>query len=321
MCGIAGKVMLDSQARVDRAVIHRMLGVIRHRGPDGEGVYCDGPIGLAHVRLAIIDLHTGAQPMTNEDQTVWIVFNGEIYNFQELREHLVARGHTFRSKTDTEVILHLYEELGPECVNSLRGMFAFAIWDSVKKRLFLARDRIGIKPLYYCQTNHALYFASELKSILTDRSVAREVYLPAVRRFFSFHYLPGEETLFRGISKLSPGSYLLVENGSVVKRQYWNLRFTRDRYAMPFGQAVEELGELLRATVRDHMISDVPVGVLLSGGIDSSAIVSLAVEATGSRVNTFTVGFDGGQVVDERPYARAVAERFATNHFDISITA
>jgi asparagine synthase (glutamine-hydrolysing) len=321
MCGIAGKMMLDPETSVESVAIHEMLRPIRHRGPDGEGVRLEGQIGLAHARLAIIDLSTGAQPMTNEDRRIWIVFNGEIYNFKELRKRLQEKGHVFRSRTDTEVILHLYEELGPECVNELRGMFAFAIWDSVRKRLLLARDRVGIKPLYYCQTDKALYFASELKSILTDPAVPREVHLPALRRFFSFHYVPGEETLFRGIFKLPPGSYLLVEDGQIVKRRYWDLRFTRSRYSMPFDEAVDELSSLLRATVRDHMIADVPVGILLSGGVDSSAVVSLAVQATGKKVNTFTVGFGGGQVVDERPYARAVAEKFATNHFEVSIAA
>ena len=321
MCGIAGKLILDSGRSVESAAIREMLRPISHRGPDGEGVRVDGPIGLGHVRLAIIDLNTGAQPMANEDQSIWIVFNGEIYNFKELRENLQAKGHVFRSRTDTEVIIHLYEELGPECVNQLRGMFSFAIWDSVKKRLLLARDRVGIKPLYYCQTSQALSFASELKSILTDPAVPREIHLPAVRRFFSFHYVPGEDTLFRGIFKLPPGYYLVVERGNVTKRKYWDLKFTRERYSMPFEEAVAELGGLLRATVQNHMIADVPVGILLSGGVDSSAIVSLAVEATGKKVNTFTVGFDGGQVVDERPYARTVAERFGTEHFDVSISA
>lgn len=259
--------------------------------------------------------------MANEDESVWIVFNGEIYNFQELRERLVAKGHVFRSHSDTEVILHLYEELGPECVTQLRGMFALAIWDARRVRLFLARDRVGIKPLYYCQTAGALWFASEFKSIIADPAVSREINLPAIRTFLSFNYIPGEETLFSSILKLRPGHWLIVENGRVTQRQYWDLRFTLDRWAMSFDDAAEELRSLLGQAVRDHMIADVPVGVLLSGGIDSSAILSFAVQSTEKRVATFTVGFDGDEVVDERPYARTSAERFGSEHHEISISA
>ncbi len=321
MCGIAGKLFFDSAARVEPGQIQAMLRPLRHRGPDGEGIHLDGPVGLGHCRLAIIDLSTGDQPMANEDETVWIVFNGEIYNFPELREKLLAKGHVFRSRSDTEVIIHLYEELGPECVAQLRGMFAFAIWDAKRRRLFLARDRVGIKPLYYCQAKDAFYFASELKAILADPAVGREIHLPALRQFFSFQYIPGEETPLRGISKVLPGHYLLVGPDGVTRRQYWDLRFTRERWSMSFESAVEELGSLLGAAVRDHMIADVPVGVLLSGGVDSSAVLSFAVHGTEKKVKTFTVGFDEGRVVDERPYARMAAERFGTEHYDISISA
>ena len=321
MCGIAGKLVFDPAAWIERGDIEAMLRPMAHRGPDGQGIHLDGNIGLGHLRLSIIDLSTGSQPMANEDETIWIVFNGEIYNFQELRERLLAKGHVFRSHSDTEVIIHLYEELGPECVSELRGMFAFAIWDSMRRRLFLARDRVGIKPLYYCQTGQALYFASELKAIITDPSVAREINCDALRNFLSFAFVPGEDTLFKSISKLLPGHYLMMEQGKVIKRQYWDLRFTRDRWSMPFEEAVEELHGLLGTTVRNHMIADVPVGILLSGGIDSSAILNFAVNATDKRIRTFTVGFDGNQVVDERPYARMSAERFGTEHHEITISA
>ncbi|HLH52163.1 MAG TPA: asparagine synthase (glutamine-hydrolyzing), partial [Verrucomicrobiae bacterium] len=320
MCGIAGKLVLDPAGRVERSAIEDMLRPINHRGPDGNGVYLDANIGLGHCRLSIIDLSTGDQPMTNEDKTIWIVFNGEIYNFQELRELLVAKGHIFRSRSDTEVIIHLYEEFGEECVTRLRGMFAFAIWDSKRRRLFVARDRVGIKPLYYCQTPQAFYFASELKSIIADPQVKREVHLPAVRRFLSFNYVPGEETLLKGVLKLLPGHWLSIEHGKMVRRQYWDLRFTRDRWDMPYEAAVEELHALLASTVRDHMIADVPVGVLLSGGVDSSAMLNFAVQGTEKKVKTFTVGFDGDQVVDERPYARLAAERFHSEHFETTIS-
>ena len=297
-----------------------MLAPIAHRGPDGQGIFLDGSIGLGHRRLAIIDVDGGPQPMTNEDETVWIVFNGEIYNFQPLREILIARGHTFRSHSDTEVIIHLYEEYGVDCVRHLRGMFAFAIWDKRQRRLFAARDRVGIKPLYYCQTPKVLYLASELKAIIADPAVSRATNPAALRQFFSFFYLPGEETLFRSIRKLPPGHMLLAENGNVAIQRYWDLQFTRERGSLSFEDAVDELYDLLGSTVRDHMIADVPVGVLLSGGVDSSAVLSFAVQGTSKKIKTFTVGFDGSQVVDERPYAQMAANRFGTEHFDLTIT-
>ena len=321
MCGIAGKVIFDPAAKIARADIQAMLQPIAHRGPDARGIYLDGNAGLGHVRLSIIDLNTGAQPMTNEDETVWIVFNGEIYNFAALRERLQAQGHVFRSQSDTEVIIHAYEEFGPDCVKELRGMFAFAIWDAKRRRLFAARDRVGIKPLYFCETNGAFYFASELKAIIADAAVPREINLPGIRRFLAFNYLPGTETLFKSIHKLLPGHYLMVEQGKVTQQQYWDLRFTRQRWQMSFDEAAEELRGLLATTVRDHMIADVPVGILSSGGVDSSAILNFAVHATAKKIKTFTVGFDGDQVVDERPYARMSAERFGTEHYETSISA
>jgi asparagine synthase (glutamine-hydrolysing) len=321
MCGIAGKLFFDPEARIERASIQAMLTPMRHRGPDGQGIHLDGNAGLGHLRLSIIDLNTGAQPMTNEDETIWIVFNGEIYNFQELRGKLLAKGHVFRSQSDTEVIVHAYEEFGPDCVKELRGMFAFAIWDAKRRRLFVARDRVGIKPLYFCETGQAFYFASELKAIIADSAVPREINLPGIRKFLAFHYLPGTETLFKSIHKLPPGFFLTVEQGKVTQQQYWDLRFSRQRWQMPFDEATEELHSLLASTVRDHMIADVPVGILSSGGVDSSAILNFAVHATDKKIKTFTVGFDGSQVVDERPYARLSAERFGTEHFETSISA
>jgi asparagine synthase (glutamine-hydrolysing) len=321
MCGIVGKLNFDRQQPVNADLIGRMTGMIAHRGPDGNGKYVSGPIGLGHRRLSIIDLsNSGSQPMCNEDESVWIVFNGEIYNFQELRDRLLESGHTFRSTTDTEVIIHLYEEYGVDCLSRLKGMFAFAIWDSGRGRLFLARDRVGIKPLYYCQTPDALYFASELKSIIADPAVPREINPAAVRQFLSFFYVPGEETLLRSVKKLLPGNYLIVESGKVRISQYWDLQFTRERWSKSFDEVVEELRGLLSSTVRDHMIADVPVGVLLSGGMDSSAVLNFAVQHT-EKIRTFTVGFSGQGVVDERPYARLVAERLGTEHHDISISA
>jgi asparagine synthase (glutamine-hydrolysing) len=321
MCGIAGKVSLAQGRPVDRSEIAAMLRPIHHRGPDAQGIYLDNGVGLGHARLSIIDVASGIQPMTNEDETVWIVFNGEIYNFQELREQLIGKGHVFRNRSDTEVIIHLYEEHGTDCVKYLRGMFAFAIWDRRRRRLFIARDRVGIKPLYYCQTKHSVLFASEFKAILTDPDVPRDFDQNALRRFLSFFYVPGELTLFRHIKKLLPGHTMTVEGGKVRIERYWDLKFTEERYNRSFDDVVEELYELLRATVRDHMIADVPVGVLLSGGVDSSAVLNFAVQGTEKKVKTFTVGFGGEGVVDERPFARLAAERFGTEHHEMSITA
>jgi asparagine synthase (glutamine-hydrolysing) len=321
MCGIVGQLLQNPEATVSRDQIEAMLSPMAHRGPDGDGIHLDGPAGLGHCRLSIIDVGGGAQPMTNEDGTVWIVFNGEIYNFQPLRDNLIARGHVFRSHCDTEVIIHLYEEYGADCVKHLQGMFAFAIWDQKRRRLFMARDRVGIKPLYYSQTPRALSFASELKSIVADPAVDRTLDPGALRQFFSFFYLPGDATLFRSVRKLPPGHSLTAENGAITIRRYWDLQFNRDRAERSFDEVVEELYDLLGATVREHMIADVPVGVLLSGGVDSSAILNFAVQGTTQKVKTFTLGFEGDQVVDERPYARLAAERFGTEHHDLTITA
>lgn len=321
MCGIVGKLINDPSGRVTEPEIKAMMQPIRHRGPDGDGVFLDGPVGLGHLRLAIIDPEGGIQPMTNEDESVWIVFNGEIYNFQELMEGLIARGHRFRSRCDTEVIIHLYEEHGVECLKFLRGMFTFAIWDKKRRRLFVARDRVGIKPLYYSQTPNALYFASELKAIIADPAVSREIDHAAMRLFFSFYYVPGEETLFKSVRKLLPGHYMVAENGRLDIKRYWDLQFTHERAGRSFEEVVEELHELIRLTVKDHMIADVPVGVLLSGGVDSSAVLSFAVQGTEKKVRTFTVGFDGNQVVDERPFARMAAQRFGTEHHELTISA
>ena len=292
MCGICGKLEYDPTAEIPPELLQRMMDVISHRGPDGEGKYLSGPVGLGHRRLAIIDLNTGAQPMTNEDGTVWIVFNGEIYNFPELRRELLAKGHHFSSTTDTEVIIHLYEEYGVDCLSRLRGMFAFAIWDKKDQTLFLARDRVGIKPLYYADTGSALLFGSEIKSLLVDPGLRREVDPQMVDRFLTFLYPAGRETLFKGILKLDPGNYLLVKNGRVVCRKYWDLQFKRNESLTNFNDAADMLHGLVSKTVKDHMISDVPVGILLSGGVDSTAILGCAVQETQKKIKTFTVGFE-----------------------------
>ena len=298
-----------------------MLRPIVHRGPDGQGTYINGNVGLGHCRLSIIDLDRGAQPMANETETVWIVFNGEIYNFQSLRKDLIARGHVFRSDTDTEVIVHLYEEHGTDCLRHLRGMFAFAIWDGPKQRLFLARDRVGIKPLYYCQQGGILWFGSEIKALLTDPHVPRDIDLGAIRGFLFHYYLPGEQTLFKGVRRLLPGHTLTVESGRVSIRKYWDLEFAGEPSHFSFEQAADELRDLLRRRVLDHMISDVPVGFLASGGVDSTALLSFASQQTEKPIQTFTIGFEDEHFADERPYARMAAEWFGARHHEITMSA
>jgi len=312
--------VFGSEARVSPSLVKAMADTIQHRGPDDEGYYVSGPIGLGFRRLSIIDLISGHQPLSNEDGTLQIVFNGEIYNYQELSEFLLSKGHVFRTRTDTEVIVHLYEELGYECLGKLRGMFAFAIWDENTRTLFLARDRVGIKPLYYCLTDKALVFASEIKAVLADPSIEREIAPEMIDRFLTFLYVPGEETLLKGIRKLPPGHYLLVKDGRPTLRQYWDLQFAHPSRNISLKDAESELLSLLAETVQQHMIADVPVGVLLSGGVDSTGVLSFAVERTQKEISTFTVGFSGRQVADERPYARLAAEAFCTRHHEMTIS-
>lgn len=323
MCGIVGKLVLGGQQTVDPRLIKKMMNMVAHRGPDGEGQYVAGPVGLGHRRLSIIDLSTaGKQPMTNEDGTVWVVYNGEIYNFRKLSEELAAKGHVFKSKTDTEVLVHGYEEWGIEgLLIRIQGMFAFAIWDGHKQVLLLARDRVGIKPLYYTQTRKAFIFASEIKSLLVDPSVECRLSARAIDRFLTYYYLPGNETLFEEIYKLDPGYYLTVQQSGMTKHRYWDLRFDVSPCWTRFDEAVEALQELLQQSVKDHMISDVPVGVLLSGGVDSTGVLRYAVEQSGQRIRTFTVGFQGEGFSDERPYAALASRRYGSLHQDITMSA
>jgi asparagine synthase (glutamine-hydrolysing) len=320
MCGICGKLAFDRAEPVDGALIERMMDTLAHRGPDGRGKYVAGPVGLGHTRLAIIDLTTGDQPMCNEDRTVWLVYNGEIYNFPELRAELIAKGHVFRSATDTEVIVHLYEEFGEQCLERLRGMFAFALWDARRQQLLLARDRVGIKPLYYTTAGGALLFASEIKALLAEPAVKCEVNPQSVDAFLTHLCLPGRDTLWKGIRKLPPGHYLVARGEQVQVRQYWDLPFHGRNGSRRFEEASEALYGLIRRTVRDHMISDVPVGFLLSGGVDSTVVLSCAAQETGQRISTFTVGFEQENFADERVYARLAARQFGTDHHEITIT-
>ena len=321
MCGICGKLQFDLQARVSPALVKAMADTISHRGPDDEGYYVSGPIGLGFRRLSIIDLNTGHQPISNEDGSVWIVFNGEIYNYKELREVLLSQGHVFKTRTDTEVIVHLYEEFGEHCVEKLRGMFAFAIWDDRRKLLFISRDRLGIKPLYYASSSKSLLFASEMKAILADPEVGREVEPSMVDRFLSFNYTPGEETFFRNIHKLQPGHYLVVHQGELHIRQYWDLHFSTEPEHPNQKQAEEQLVDLLEESVRLHMISDVPVGFLLSGGLDSTAMLSFAAGKSDQPISSYTIGFSEPGIEDERPYARLAASRYGVKHYEMTITS
>ena len=320
MCGICGKIYFEMDRHVDPNLVKRMADSMHHRGPDDEGAYVSGNVGFGHRRLAIIDLNRGKQPISNEDERVWIVFNGEIYNYQDLRQTLVRKGHRFKTDTDTEVIVHAYEEFGEACLTRLRGMFAFAIWDEKNQTLFVARDRVGIKPLYYSLGAGQLLFASEMKAILQDSSVQRDLNFPIIDRFLTYFYVPGDETLFQSIRKLMPGHYLTVSKGKVDVRRYWDLSFSPGNNGRTFTESKDHLLSLLKETVRLHMISDVPVGFLLSGGVDSTAMLSLALDQTDKVVSTFTIGFAGEYFADERPYARLAADKFGTKHYEMTMT-
>lgn len=318
MCGISGKLYFDPARPVEREVLERMNAVLAHRGPDDAGIYCDGPIGLAHRRLSIIDLSpAGHQPMSNEDGTIWIVFNGEIYNFQSLRPDLLHRGHRFHSNTDTEVILHLYEDHGTDCLRFLRGMFAFAIWDGPRRQLFLARDRLGKKPLSYHQDGQGLRFASEVKAILLDPEVTARPDPVGISHYLTYQYVPSPGSAFQGVHRLPPGHYLTCRDGRVEVVRYWRLRRDQKREQSEEDWC-REIVVRLEEAVRLRMISDVPLGAFLSGGIDSSAVVALMSRAGAGPVKTFSIGFEEPEY-DELTYARQVAERFGTEHHELVV--
>src|SRR6266478_6356550 len=318
MCGIAGIVDLTGRP-VDGALLQAMTAVQAHRGPDGEAIVCRGAAGLGHRRLAIIDLATGDQPMVSDDGSVRIVFNGEIYNFRELRRDLEARGARFRTQSDTEVILRAYEAEGPDCVRRLRGMFAFAILDERARRLVLARDRAGIKPLVYAWDGQRLLFASEIKGILEDSTVARDLDLDALGQYLTFHYVPAPRTIFRSIRKLPPASTLVLalDGGEPVVSQYWSLRFEPNSRVTE-REWVERLRGELADAVQCHMISDVPIGAFLSGGVDSSTVVALMAQASSSPIRTFSIGFDEADF-DELRFARQMAARYGTDHYEMVV--
>ena len=312
MCGIAGKLQLDNTP-VTEAVIGLMTGIIAHRGPDDEGVWIDGQVGLGNRRLAVIDLSPcGHQPMSNEDGSLWIAFNGEIYNFQDLRAELESRGHRFRSRSDTETILHLFEEYGTGAFSRLRGMFALAIWDRNTRVLTLARDRAGKKPLFYHHSPRAFVFGSEPKSILQDPAVDARPDLEAIDHYLTYGYVPAPWSAFAGMRKLPPGHWMTVSAAGVRVERYWSLHYS-PKSTEPEAQAAERLDGLLLEATRLRMIADVPLGVLLSGGLDSSAIVAYMRRLTSGRIRTFSIGFDRPEY-DELAYASQVAVHFATEH-------
>lgn len=295
-----------------------MTGRLRHRGPDGEGAHLAGGVGLGHRRLSIIDLVTGAQPLANEDGTVWITYNGEVYNFPGLREQLLARGHEFRTRSDTEVIVHLYEDHGPRCVEHLRGMFAFAIWDARAQQMLLARDRLGKKPLYYLHDGRRLVFASELKSILLAGGVDRAIDPVALEAYLTLDYIPAPLTIYRGIKKLPPATVLVCRDGALSVHRYWTPALTPAGRPPRVEDYAEELWTLLREAVRLRLISDVPIGVLLSGGIDSSTIVAAMAQVTDQPIRTYSIGSPRAEM-DELPYARLVARQFGTQHHEFIV--
>jgi asparagine synthase (glutamine-hydrolysing) len=317
MCGIAGFVDRDAAPSARSAAeVRAMCDVIRHRGPDDQGVYVDGQAGLGMRRLSIIDLATGRQPIHNENQTIWTVFNGEIYNYRELRDALSERGHRFYTSSDTEAIVHAYEEWGEDAFARLRGMFGIALWDAPRRTLVLARDRAGIKPLHYAERDRRLYFASEIKSLLAAGAVDRTIDLAALDHYLSFLYTPRDASIFSGIRKLPPGHLLRWHDGRAQVIPFWQLP-AGESFQGTEAEAAERLRERLADAVRAHLVSDVPLGAFLSGGIDSSIVVGLMAEAT-TTVKTFSIGFDE-PAFDELEHARAVAEWFGTDHHEFVV--
>ena len=320
MCGIAGIVALDPRERVDEARLTRMRDTLRHRGPDGDGLWIEGPVGLGHRRLSIVDVAGGHQPMATEDGSAWIVYNGEIYNHPEIAARLQASGRRYRTRSDTESILRLWEVLGEECVQELRGMFAFAIWDRARRRLFLARDRIGIKPLYYALTERELLFASEIKAILAARPGRPRFNEAVLPEFLATRFVAGEETFFHGIRKLPPGHVLewSAAHGLRVRR-YWRLTVDPDEAPAPMAEEAGRVRAGLEAAVRSHLMSDVPLGLFLSGGLDSSGLAGLMAPMAAAPIQTFAVGF-AEQEADELPYARLAARRVGAEHREVVVT-
>jgi asparagine synthase (glutamine-hydrolysing) len=319
MCGIAGIVTTRRLSGGDSDLIGRMTRVLHHRGPDGEGLYLDEHAALGHRRLSIIDLDAGKQPMCNEDETVWVTFNGEIYNYLDIRKHLIAKGHTFKTDSDTEVLVHLYEEVGEKFSEHLRGMFAIGLWDKKARRLILARDRVGKKPLYYAVIGGTVYFASEMKSLLQVPAITRDVDVEAISDYFSLLYVPAPKSIFKSIHKLKPAHYLLFDGSGMRETCYWDLDFDSPEEKSEKAWCEEFLAAYEEA-VRLRLRSDVPLGAFLSGGVDSSSVVALMSRINGQSVTTCSVGFDEKEF-DESAAAAAFARRLGTDHYEERVRA
>jgi asparagine synthase (glutamine-hydrolysing) len=317
MCGIVGQVRWDGGA-VAAPLLEAMCAALEHRGPDSRGLHAGDGVGLGIQRLRVIDLATGDQPIANEDGTVVVVFNGEIYNFRELRARLAARGHRFATASDTEVIVHLYEEEGVDCVRALHGMFAIALWDGARRQLMLARDRVGKKPLFYAERGGALSFASELNALMADPEIPRALDHAALDAYFAYGHVPSPMSAFAAVRKLPPASVLVHRDGRSSIRRYWTLDYGHKRAVSDPRDVREEIRAAIRRAVRRRLVADVPLGAFLSGGIDSSTVVWAMAEASPAPVKTFSIGFES-DVFDELPHARAVAERFATEHHELVV--
>jgi len=319
MCGIVG-IAGSSGRPVDDAIVRSMNDALWHRGPDDEGYLVRDQVGLGMRRLSIIDVAGGRQPIHNEDKSVWAVFNGEIYNYDELRDELQRLGHQFYTKSDTETLVHLYEEYGDAGVSRLRGMFAYALWDERRHRLVIGRDRLGIKPLYYALFDGRLYFASELKAFARVPRFPRALDEASLQRYLAYLYVPGPATIFRNVVELPPAHYLVYEGDRVTEHAYWGIRYQAGQPGSPSEWRERFLAQF-RDSVKSHLMSEVPLGAFLSGGIDSSAMVAVMAQESGTRVKTFSIGYEGaGSFQDERRYARIVAERFATEHHEFVVT-
>jgi len=320
MCGICGIFHRDRARRVERDTLAEMNQRIVHRGPDDDGFFVEANVGLAMRRLSIIDIQTGHQPISNEDENVWIVYNGELYNHRDLRKDLEARGHRYRTKSDTETIVHLFEEYGRDSVKYLRGMYAFAIWDRRKRELFIARDRLGIKPLYYWYDGKILLFGSEIKAILAHPEVNAEFNRGTLAEYLAFGYIPEAETMYAGIKKLLPGHTLeLGESGELKITQYWDLTVQADDGSQPRQHYVDRYRGLLEECVSSHLMSDVPLGVFLSGGLDSSAVAALTTKIRREPIETFAVGY-GEEAFSELPFARMVAKHIGSKHHEVRLS-
>lgn len=317
MCGIVGQVRAPG-AEVERVALERMCAALEHRGPDKRGIYTDGNAGLGIQRLRVIDLVTGDQPIRNEDGSVVVVLNGEIYNFAELRDRLRRRGHTLATKGDTEVIVHLYEEHGADCVRELHGMFAFALWDEARRQLLLARDRIGKKPLYYAACSGGLTFASELRALIEDRDVPLELDLAALDAYLAYGYVPAPRSIFAAVRKLPPAHTLVFSDGRVSLKRYWRLDYSRKLNVKDPRELHDPIRDSIRSATARRMVADVPVGGFLSGGIDSSAVVAAMAEVAGGRVKTFSIGFED-EAFNELPHARRIAQLFGTDHHEFVV--